>query len=52
VASYYYVNKDAANQVASTMSKFLFTTKGDLATSFVKQFVPPILWKGFKKLKR
>jgi hypothetical protein len=52
VASYYYVNKDAANQVASTMSKFLFTTKGDLAMSFIKQFVPPILWKGVKKLKR
>jgi hypothetical protein len=52
VASYYYVNKDAANQVASTVSKFLFTTKADLATAFIKQFVPPILWKSFKKLKR
>jgi len=52
VASYYYVNDRGAMVSESTVSKFLYTTKADLALAFVKQFVPPILWRSVRKLKR
>lgn len=53
VATYYYTNpKTTSVRPASTMSKFLFTTKTDVAKGALKQFVPPILWDGLKKFRR
>ena len=52
VTSYYYVNKHGSMLSDSTLSKFLYTTRTDRALAFVKPFVPPILWKNVRKLKR
>jgi hypothetical protein len=52
VATYYYTNTKGASQVPRTVSKFLFTSKADIAKGFVKQFIPPVVWTGLKKLKR
>jgi hypothetical protein len=51
VACYYYTNRgDLRNEASNAYSKFLFTAKQDVARDFVKQFVPPIVWSGIKKL--
>lgn len=53
VASYYYTNrKNESGQPPSLVSKFLFTTKKDIAKEFIKQFIPPVVWNGFKKFGR
>jgi hypothetical protein len=51
VASYYYSHPQTSQRPTSTVSKFLFTSKLDIAKETIKQCVPPILWNGFKKLK-
>jgi hypothetical protein len=52
LASYYYTHPNASQQSASRVSKFLFTAKVDIGKNMLKQCVPPIVWNGFRKLKR
>jgi hypothetical protein len=50
IATYYYTNPKNAQYPTSTVSKFLFTAKVDIAKDMLKQCVPPIIWNGFKAL--
>ena len=53
VASYYYTHqRDTSGRAASTASKFLFTARSDVAKGVIKEFIPPIVWNAFKKLRR